>query len=59
MTPTNTVREAMRSERGAVQTGQTMNYKTLHRKKKIEQHDPHKTLTVLVGVVLLNLLFSV
>jgi hypothetical protein len=30
-TPTNTVSEARRSERVAVQTGQTMTYKTLHR----------------------------
>ena len=32
MNPTKTVREARRSERVAVQTGQTMTYKTLHRK---------------------------
>jgi hypothetical protein len=31
-TPTNTVSEARRSERVAVQTGQTMTYKTLHKK---------------------------
>ena len=32
-TPTKTVSEARRSERVAVQTGQTMTYKTLHRKR--------------------------
>ena len=32
MTPTKTVSEHRRSERVAVQTGQTMTYKTLHRK---------------------------
>ena len=32
MTPTKTVSEPRRSERVAVQTGQTMTYKTLHRK---------------------------
>ena len=32
MNPTKTVSEARRSERVAVQTEQTMTYKTLHRK---------------------------
>ena len=32
MNPTKPVNEARRSERVAVQTGQTMTYKTLHRK---------------------------
>jgi hypothetical protein len=33
MTPTKTVSEPRRSERVAVQTGQTITYKTLHRKQ--------------------------
>ena len=38
------IRSRKSNENDQIKKGQTMIYKTLHRKLKIEHHEPHKTL---------------